>query len=782
VVAGTNVLLGTGLLTRSLCEVLVERLDVIVEYVVTDVSSALANSAVQTVSYDRAFSKAFDLSRPPQEQGLDTYSFDIVAGLHVLHAVPDITEVLSSLRTLLVPGGSLLVVELDGTRWEKVSGALWHDTIFGSFAEWFGSTDGRNHPSLSPGQWGEAAGIIGFEDYQSSVEADDGIEFLFTAKVPQTYPVTQSTSSEPTFLSYTFGEEMALKQEILTLDATNPLELWILAKDGIDGDSITGLTSSLANEYANWEAHAAIFPPHFDHDRQKGAVLAHRNYLKKHTVVRFDGSEMPHIPKIFYGTSPKRVEVPPDHDLPAPLQQGYVSISTLSRSSSPLSYHGFVGSVFQSRSPHFLPGDLVVGVAKEGGTNRITCSAGCTVPISEGTNINVVADHLLALVIASIILGPERGLDASKNAPPLNIVLANDDDLSNDLFTLLSLVPNLAVVSRHGAPLDSQFDVIVSSLEESETHPEFACWGGDLFLWDMTLSNLFNKSPWRVGYFVRMALKLLGSTMADLNQSLSCSIHRGASLPRVSESPQSTALFDSEKSYVLIGGCGDLGVHLALWMYLVSIPAAVCCPVTLIPTQHGAHHVVLTSRRGRKFLDTDAMPLTKLEVAYLEKRHDFVLRIEASDATSSLATSQLVQSLEKPLGGAILMSLVLSDGLFASQTEAGFKKVMDAKWGALSAFNDVQPIKDLDFFVSFSSAASMLGNPGQSNYAAANSVVDGFLRGQPNAFSIVLPGISDLGYFARIRENSPAHTTFLSWSMTSHRTHPLVPQSFPLLT
>jgi len=166
------------------------------------------------------------------------------------------------------------------------------------------------------------------------------------------------------------------------------------------------------------------------------------------------------------------------------------------------------------------------------------------------------------------------------------------------------------------------------------------------------------------------------------------------------------------------------------------------------------------------------MPLTKLEVSYLEKRHDFVLRIEASNATSFLATSELVQSLEKPLGGVILMSLVLSDGLFASQTEIGFKKVMDAKWGALSTFNDVRPIKDLDFFVSFSSAASVLGNAGQSNYAAANSVVDAFLRGQPNAFSVVLPGISDLGYFARIRENSPAHATFLSWSMTSNRKHP----------
>ena len=577
-VARANVLSGTGHLTRSLCEVLVGRSDVIVEYIVTDISSALANSAVKTVSYDRAFSRVFDLSRPIQEQGLDTHSFDIITGLHVLHAVPDIGEALASLRTLLVPGGSLLVAELDGTQWEKVSGTIWYDVIFGSFAEWFGSTDGRSHPSLSPGQWGEALRKAGFEDYQSSVETDDGIEFLFTAKVSQTHPITQSTGSEPVFLSYMFGEEMALQQEILALDATNPLELWILAKDGIDGDSITGLANSLAKEYANWEAHAAIFPPHFSHDRQKEAVLAHRNYLKKEIAVRFDARGMPHVSKIFYGTSPKIEEAPPDHNSSTPLQEGHVSVSILSRSPSSLSYHGFVGSVLETRSPHFQPGDLVAGVATEGVTNRITCSAGCIVPVSGGTNTDAIADHSLAIVIASIILGPERDPDTPKNATPLKVVLANDDDLSKDLFILLSLVPNLAIVSGHDAPLDSQFDVIVSNLEESETHPEFACWGSNLLLWDKVLSNLFSDNPCRVGYFMRMAVKLFGSTVAGLSRSLR------TSSPKVSEPSQSMALFDPEKSYILIGGCTDLGVHLALWMYQVSILATASWFVVLTPT------------------------------------------------------------------------------------------------------------------------------------------------------------------------------------------------------
>ena len=162
-----------------------------------------------------------------------------------------------------------------------------------------------------------------------------------------------------------------------------------------------------------------------------------------------------------------------------------------------------------------------------------------------------------------------------------------------------------------------------------------------------------------------------------------------------------------------------------------------------------------------------------MEVGYLEKRPDFVLRIEACDATSFPTTSRLVQSLEKPLGGVILMTVVPSDALFANQTESGFKRAVDAKWGALSTFNDVWPIKNLDFFASFSSAASVLGNAGQSSYAAANSIVDGFLNKHPNAFSIALPAISGLGYFARMSKGSPALATFLSWSVTPHRTYHL---------
>ena len=137
------------------------------------------------------------------------------------------------------------MVESGGTCWDKVPGGLWHDTVFGSLSVWFGFTDRRSHPVISPEGWGKVIRDVGFNDYLSSVEAEDGFKFLFTAKVPQTHPVTQYTSLEPVFLSYMFG------QEILGLSANIPLQLWILAEDGIDGDFVTGLMTTLVKEYTN---------------------------------------------------------------------------------------------------------------------------------------------------------------------------------------------------------------------------------------------------------------------------------------------------------------------------------------------------------------------------------------------------------------------------------------------------------------------------------------------------------------------------------------------------
>lgn len=110
------------------------------------------------------------------------------------------------------------------------------------------------------------------------------------------------------------------------------------------------------------------------------------------------------------------------------------------------------------------------------------------------------------------------------------------------------------------------------------------------------------------------------------------------------------------------------------------------------------------------------------------------------------------------------MTLVLSDGLFTNQTEDSIRRVVNAKWDSLTTLDTIIPIQTLDFCVSFSSVSALIGNRGQSNYAMANTVVDGYLARHKNAFSVSVPSISDLGYFARYQgaHGSTVKSTMLS--------------------
>lgn len=124
------------------------------------------------------------------------------------------------------------------------------------------------------------------------------------------------------------------------------------------------------------------------------------------------------------------------------------------------------------------------------------------------------------------------------------------------------------------------------------------------------------------------------------------------------------------------------------------------------------------------------------------------------------------QTVTSPIGGCFLMILYIIDGLFMAQTEATFHAVALSKLRAFQAFASVFDIGSLDFFMSFSSMMAVTGNIGQSNYATANAILDGELRKYPNTFSLMIPGISNVGYLARSLGDTE-HSRLDSWSITS---------------
>ncbi|KAH8835100.1 polyketide synthase [Flagelloscypha sp. PMI_526] len=188
----------------------------------------------------------------------------------------------------------------------------------------------------------------------------------------------------------------------------------------------------------------------------------------------------------------------------------------------------------------------------------------------------------------------------------------------------------------------------------------------------------------------------------------------------------STALFDPEKVYILIGGIGSLGIHCALWMY-----------------QNGARRLVLTSRSGRASLTRGNNMLARRVLGFLETLHDLDLKLEKCDATSYTETRDLMAPLSKQLGGFILLSVVLDDHLFLDgHTEETYYTPFGPKVEALKNLDKLDLSSECDFVVAISSVAG-LGNVGQTNYASANTILEDMLASRPNAFSLVAPAVVD---------------------------------------
>ncbi|KDQ50123.1 hypothetical protein JAAARDRAFT_711195 [Jaapia argillacea MUCL 33604] len=150
---------GTGRLTALLGQELVAAglTDIYVDYVCTDISISLAQEASAHTPWMTVTPMALDLTVPLADQNLDPASFDIITAFDVIHATPSIGDTLTTLRQLLVPGGYLAVVELDGKAFTSGGdGSVWMDWIFGGFREWFGVLDERDcatHCTLDRKGW-----------------------------------------------------------------------------------------------------------------------------------------------------------------------------------------------------------------------------------------------------------------------------------------------------------------------------------------------------------------------------------------------------------------------------------------------------------------------------------------------------------------------------------------------------------------------------------------------------------------------------------------------------
>lgn len=188
--------------------------------------------------------------------------------------------------------------------------------------------------------------------------------------------------------------------------------------------------------------------------------------------------------------------------------------------------------------------------------------------------------------------------------------------------------------------------------------------------------------------------------------------------------------FAADKTYILFGMTGDLGVSIALWM-----------------VDNGARNVVLTSRHP-------AVPAGVFE--YMSQK-GAELRVTSVDVTNkenlTAAYNELKSSLP-PVGGIINGAMVLRDRPFLDTTWDDFEAVLAPKIPGTRNLDELFGADEaLDFFIMLSSATSIVGNIGQSAYSAANHYMASLVRHRRDrglAASVVVIGfLTGLGYIFR---------------------------------
>jgi len=158
----------------------------------------------------------------------------------------------------------------------------------------------------------------------------------------------------------------------------------------------------------------------------------------------------------------------------------------------------------------------------------------------------------------------------------------------------------------------------------------------------------------------------------------------------------------SNGTYMITGGFGGLGLSVAQWL-----------------VEKGARNLVLL---GRQFPSQEAAnTIERLATGGVTIR---VAAVDVSDREALKALFDEINVRMPAVRGIFHLAGVRDDGAILELDASRLGAVMSPKvWGALNLHQLTRDLP-LDFFVMFSSAASVLGSPGQANYIAANSFMD----------------------------------------------------------
>ena len=161
------------------------------------------------------------------------------------------------------------------------------------------------------------------------------------------------------------------------------------------------------------------------------------------------------------------------------------------------------------------------------------------------------------------------------------------------------------------------------------------------------------------------------------------------------------AVVRADGSYIVTGGLGGLGTVVTRWL-----------------VERGAGRIVLNGR-------SEPSDAQRAELDTLAGNTEIVF--VAGDIATPGVAEKLVEAAEHtghPLRGLVHGAGVTGDGLVAALTRDGIQRVWAPKVAGALRLNAVTVTRELDWWVGFSSMATLLGLPGQLAYATGNAWLD----------------------------------------------------------
>ncbi|KAL8717110.1 MAG: hypothetical protein Q9225_005621 [Loekoesia sp. 1 TL-2023] len=203
--------------------------------------------------------------------------------------------------------------------------------------------------------------------------------------------------------------------------------------------------------------------------------------------------------------------------------------------------------------------------------------------------------------------------------------------------------------------------------------------------------------------------------------------------------------FDENATYLIKGGLGGIGRSILRWM-----------------VTRGVKYLLVPSRSGTASAAASEV-MRELSV------QNIVVSTPKCDVSSKDSLSHMLEESATtlpPIRGCIVATMVLKDCTFENMTLTQWDQTSRSK--VESSWNLYTLLPDLGFFILLSSVSGVVGNPGQSNYAAGCTFQDALARHRSQrgqkAVSIDLGVVRSIGIVAeteRLQQHSQSSKGFI---------------------